>query len=228
MARPNKIGIDYFSFDVDLFEDEKVLPISCEFGAKGECILIRVLCAIYRNGYFAECSEAFKFKIANQIRVKEKLVNNVILCLVNYAFFDKELFAKYNIITSLKIQKIWLKNIISIPADLTTKYLLIPKEEIPFYKFNAKSRLINKDAKLWFSIRDEILKRDNYTCKYCGIRGGILEVDHIIPFSKGGGYSFDNLTTACRKCNRQKKDKSISEFLKWKDKHEENHTIFQP
>ena len=40
------MGLEYFSFDVDIFDDEKVIPISSEFGAKGECIVVRVLLLI--------------------------------------------------------------------------------------------------------------------------------------------------------------------------------------
>ena len=89
MARPQKTGIQYFPFDVDIFDDEKVIPISSEFGAKGECVVVRVLCAIYRNGYFAECSDAFKFKIAKQAGVPQSLVSEVISGLVKWGFFDK-------------------------------------------------------------------------------------------------------------------------------------------
>lgn len=52
MARPNKMGLDYFPFDVDFFNDEKIVAISGEFGIKGEIVVIKLLCAIYRNGYF--------------------------------------------------------------------------------------------------------------------------------------------------------------------------------
>lgn len=107
MARPTKLGLEYFSMDVDLFDDEKVIPISTEFGAKGECVLIRVLCAIYRNGYFAECSEAFKFKIAKQANVPASLVGEVIAGLVKWGFFDKSVFDSFSVITSKGIQKRW-------------------------------------------------------------------------------------------------------------------------
>jgi hypothetical protein len=107
MARPQKIGLEYFSLDVDIFDDEKVVPISSEFGAKGECVMIRVLCAIYRNGYFAECSEAFKFKIAKQANVSHSLVSEVISGLVKWGFFDKTVFDSFGILTSNGIQKRW-------------------------------------------------------------------------------------------------------------------------
>lgn len=61
-------------------------------------------------------------------------------------------------------------------------------------------------------LREEILKRDNYTCKICGnsIRNEpnlLLEVDHIIPLSKGGKTVKENLQTLCWKCNRTKSNK---------------------
>lgn len=53
-------------------------------------------------------------------------------------------------------------------------------------------------------IRFEVLKRDNFTCQYCGAHGEgvVLEVDHIIPISKGGTSDMGNLITACFDCNR--------------------------
>lgn len=107
MARPVKIGIEYFSLDVDIFEDEKIIPVSSEFGAKGECVIIRVLCAIYRNGYFAECSEAFKFKIAKQANLPESLISEVIAGLIRWGFFDKAVFDSFGVLTSRRIQKNW-------------------------------------------------------------------------------------------------------------------------
>jgi len=55
-------------------------------------------------------------------------------------------------------------------------------------------------------LRFNVLKRDNFTCQYCGRKPPevILEVDHIIPISDGGETSLDNLITSCRECNRGK------------------------
>ena len=52
MARTNKVGIDYFSFDVDFFNDDKIQLIEAEFGIKGSITAIRLLCKIYNEGYF--------------------------------------------------------------------------------------------------------------------------------------------------------------------------------
>lgn len=107
MARPLKYGLDYFPLDVDIFEDEKTLPVSSEFGAKGECIIIRILCAIYRNGYFIEYSDAFIFKIAKQANVPYDFVKEVISGLVKWEFFDKSMFDSFGVLTSYGIQKRW-------------------------------------------------------------------------------------------------------------------------
>ena len=60
------------------------------------------------------------------------------------------------------------------------------------------------------SLRYDVLKRDNYTCRICGAtaaEGAKLEVDHIKPVSKGGTTTMDNLQTLCRRCNRGKSAK---------------------
>lgn len=85
--------------------------------------------------------------------------------------------------------------------------------------FFKRKRLYETNVKEWYRIRALVLKRDNYTCQYCGKVGGKLEVDHVIPFSKGGSNEMCNLVTACQRCNRQKRDKSKEEYLQWlKDK----------
>lgn len=64
----------------------------------------------------------------------------------------------------------------------------------------------------WERIRTEVYFRDDYTCQYCGERGKKLECDHVIPVSRGGTHDLDNLKTACFKCNRSKRNKTIEEW----------------
>jgi hypothetical protein len=56
--------------------------------------------------------------------------------------------------------------------------------------------------------RFEIFKRDSFTCQYCGKSAPdvILQVDHIMPVSKGGENEITNLITACYLCNQGKRD----------------------
>ena len=50
----------------------------------------------------------------------------------------------------------------------------------------------------------EIFRRDDYCCQYCGQEHTHLTVDHVMPRRLGGGYSWENLVTACPACNRRK------------------------
>lgn len=54
--------------------------------------------------------------------------------------------------------------------------------------------------------RRGVLARDGYTCQYCGAQPGKarLTVDHVVPRSRGGKKSWENLVTACAPCNRRK------------------------
>ena len=53
-------------------------------------------------------------------------------------------------------------------------------------------------------LRRAVLARDDYICRYCGRRAQTLDVDHVVPVKQGGRSTFDNLVTACAKCNRSK------------------------
>lgn len=77
-----------------------------------------------------------------------------------------------------------------------------------------KKSVAGQRALMTPSFRKNILARDNYTCKYCGNGTAkephlLLEIDHIVPVSKGGLTRADNLQTLCWKCNRSKGAKII-------------------
>ncbi len=58
--------------------------------------------------------------------------------------------------------------------------------------------------------RKNIFRRDNYTCQYCSSTES-LTIDHVIPKSKGGKSTWENLVTACMRCNNKKDNKSLHE-----------------
>jgi 5-methylcytosine-specific restriction endonuclease McrA len=59
--------------------------------------------------------------------------------------------------------------------------------------------------------RREIFIRDGYRCQYCGRQTGDLTLDHVIPRSRGGSHTWENLVSACRSCNHRKGGKSVAE-----------------
>ena len=57
----------------------------------------------------------------------------------------------------------------------------------------------------------EILRRDNYTCQYCGRKTPHLTIDHVIPKHLGGTHTWDNLVAACPSCNHRKGGKTLQQ-----------------
>ena len=80
------------------------------------------------------------------------------------------------------------------------------KEQNKLFEINSRV----ERAKMSESLRYDILKRDNYKCQICGASakdGAKLQVDHIIPVSKGGKTEPNNLQTLCSRCNVGKSNK---------------------
>ena len=89
------------------------------------------------------------------------------------------------------------------------RFIVYLSEIIKFKKTAKYQR-----ALMTSSLRERIKKRDNYTCKNCGLSTRdepnlLLEIDHIIPLSKNGKTTEDNLQTLCWRCNRKKSNKII-------------------
>ena len=82
---------------------------------------------------------------------------------------------------------------------------------------NSKTASVQR-ALMTKKLREFIKRRDNFTCQNCLVSTSdqsllLLEVDHIIPVSKGGLSTVDNLQTLCWKCNRAKSNKLITEEI---------------
>lgn len=104
MARPVKDGLDYFPLDVGIFDDEILIGISGDFGTKGELAVIKLLCAVYQKGYFIVWNDLMQAKIAKQLDSSKDLVNQIVARLVEWQFFDKDLFNSAKVLTSVNIQ----------------------------------------------------------------------------------------------------------------------------
>lgn len=71
------------------------------------------------------------------------------------------------------------------------------------YKHRAKTRIFG------VSRRMEIIKRDNFCCYMCGLKLEVnqVELDHLIPVSKGGSSSPENVAVSCMFCNRSRSNR---------------------
>ena len=57
--------------------------------------------------------------------------------------------------------------------------------------------------------RRAIFARDDHRCQYCGDRAD--SIDHVLPRSRGGPNTWENVAAACRRCNTQKRDRTPAE-----------------
>jgi 5-methylcytosine-specific restriction endonuclease McrA len=57
----------------------------------------------------------------------------------------------------------------------------------------------------------EVLRRDDYTCQYCGQRSAHLTIDHVIPRRLGGTHTWENLVAACPSCNHHKGGRTVDQ-----------------
>lgn len=105
MARPTKNGLDYFPLDVDVFEDEKIEAIAGEFGIKGELAVIKLLCAVYKKGYFVVWNDLTRATLLRRLPgVSKELLDQIVNRLVTWGFFDENLFNSAKVLTSENIQ----------------------------------------------------------------------------------------------------------------------------
>jgi hypothetical protein len=73
--------------------------------------------------------------------------------------------------------------------------------------------LVNEFVKSVGFASARVFFRDNYTCQYCGEKKPEheLSLDHVFPRSRGGASTWENMTTACKKCNNKKADRTPEE-----------------
>ncbi len=106
-----------------------------------------------------------------------------------------------------------------------TLYQIYIPEEIELCKIFMQEKAIveplkidEKNEKDYYNIKEnryKIFERDGYKCHYCSkmLTRYSATLDHILPVSKGGDNSYDNLITACLHCNSQRTNKDVMEAI---------------
>lgn len=108
----NTSGIDFFPFNTNFFEDDKIALIEGEFGVKGAYIAIRLMCKIYNTeGYYCQWGrdECLLFTRRLGDGFSSNLVSEVIKGLIRRSFFDAGVFDSFNVLTSRGIQTRYLE-----------------------------------------------------------------------------------------------------------------------
>lgn len=106
MPRPYKKGLDYF--ELDCYLDDKFGMIEAEFGDKGFAIAVKLYQLIYRElGYYCEWTDELIPLHMSKMGVSSGIgtIKEVVQACIRVGIFSKELFEKYQILTSKGIQE---------------------------------------------------------------------------------------------------------------------------
>ena len=78
----------------------------------------------------------------------------------------------------------------------------------------GRDRLAEQHSEIPAITNARLFRRDEFTCLYCGEVYSSRELtrDHVVPVSRGGTDTWENIVTACRACNHRKADKSLAEI----------------
>lgn len=138
-------GIVYFPTKSAFFEGAISESLEAKYGIKGPYFLIKILCKIYKEGYYIpwdeEQCEIFAYKLGREYTKDE--VTSMINLLLEKGFLDKESYEKYHILTSIDIQRVWIEATSRRKRDFTKlPYLL----ETVKCKQNASSNPENADS----------------------------------------------------------------------------------
>lgn len=127
MARPQKIGLDYFNLDT-VFSDDKIDLMEAECGLAGFAILIKLWQKIYLEGYYIDWEEDNAILFSRNSHADITLIRQVVDVSLKRKIFSQELHDKYKILTSRGIQKRYLtiyKQIRRSYIPMIKEYLLV-------------------------------------------------------------------------------------------------------
>jgi hypothetical protein len=105
MARPIKLGLDYFPLDVDIFMNLKIRKLIKKFGCKGVYIFFTILCDIYKNGYYLSVDEDYIFDLSDRSGIDIDELNKLFDYMTKLGLFNMKLFKSDLVFTSETIQK---------------------------------------------------------------------------------------------------------------------------
>ena len=121
-------GINYFPVGVNFMEENAMEVIEAKYGIKGPAIVLKLLCKIYKEGYFIRWDEEqcliFANKAGREVQAKE--VQGIIEILFIKGILDRNSYLENEILTSANIQKVWMEATKRRKRDLKAlPYLLV-------------------------------------------------------------------------------------------------------
>ena len=105
-GRKCKNSLDYFPLPVDFFNEPCINAVAVEFGIKGELVAVKLLCEIYRNGYYLDWSPATRVGFLRLVQgVNDGLLQQIARRLAEWDFLSETMLDEHGILTSQDIQQ---------------------------------------------------------------------------------------------------------------------------
>jgi 5-methylcytosine-specific restriction endonuclease McrA len=94
----------------------------------------------------------------------------------------------------------------------TDKVLRSPSQAFPVPSVIRLRRFVKRPHRYRLAFnRKNVFRRDDHSCQYCGVRSTELTLDHVLPRSRGGATTWENVVACCRRCNAKKRDRTPEE-----------------
>ena len=104
-------GIPYFPTPANFFDEEVMELLEAKFGVLASYIVMRLLCKIYKEGYYISWGKEQNLIFVRKVGggIKEDMMEKIVDLLLEKGFFHKETYEKYGILTSEQIQRVWFE-----------------------------------------------------------------------------------------------------------------------
>lgn len=148
MGRNKKIGLDYFPFDIDFFQDLKIRKLIKYQGGKAVTVYALLLCNIYKQGYYMKWDEELPFIVSEQTGFEEAYIREVIKCCLVVGLFSKDLYETDNVLTSKGIQERYQKIcVLCRRNNEILEFNTISSEEIPISSEESTQSKVKRKRK---------------------------------------------------------------------------------
>ena len=104
MARPIKLGLDYFPMDTTFFQNIRIRRLIKEHGFSGLALYLNLVCDIYANSYYLQIDSDYYFIMSDQIGKTEDELRKQIATMYKIGLFEKQ-FETEGVVTSKEIQE---------------------------------------------------------------------------------------------------------------------------
>lgn len=181
VARKAKVGIDYFSHDVDMLSDRKIKLLKAKHGLIGYAVYLRLLEELYRDkGYYLEINDDFNILFSDDNNLDLNVYILILNDCINQELFNINLFKEYSILTSRRIQENYItacerrKGI-----DIYSEFMLIDIDNVNIKLENVN--IIALNANISTQSKKKVNRKENENDD-CGVNNDVIKNIHVYNY----------------------------------------------